>query len=64
MRNYQLTDEALSRKSREAIVRELSAIVKRDIVQGGMPYTSALRNLRRVVRQIGGVVSVASCRQP
>jgi hypothetical protein len=54
MRNYQLTNEALSKKSREAMVRELTKIVKTDIVQGGMPYTTALRNLRRLVRQIGG----------
>jgi hypothetical protein len=54
MRNYRLTPAALAAKAPGVLARELSDIVKKDIGQGGMAYKSALRNLRRLVRSIGG----------
>ncbi len=55
MRSYALSRTALAAKSRAALARELSEIVRKDIVQGGMAYNSALRDLKRAVRLIGGV---------
>jgi hypothetical protein len=55
MRNYKLTPEALAKKSRASLAKELAEIVKKDIVQGGMAYNSTMRDLKRFVRQIGGV---------
>jgi hypothetical protein len=55
MRNYKLTPEALAKRPRAELARELTGIVKKDIIQGGMAYNSVLRDLKRFVRQIGGV---------
>jgi hypothetical protein len=55
MRSYALSRTALAAKPRPALARELSEIVRKDIVQGGMAYNSALRDLKRAVRLIGGV---------
>lgn len=55
MRSYALSRTALAAKPRAALARELSEIVRKDIVQGGMAYNSALRDLKRAVRLIGGV---------
>jgi hypothetical protein len=55
MRNYMLSREALVAKPRAALARELSDIIRKDIIKGGMAYNSALRDLKRLVRQIGGV---------
>lgn len=55
MHNYKLTAAALAAKPRDVLARELTGIVRKDIVEGGMAYNSALRELKRYVRQIGGV---------
>ena len=55
MRSYRLTREALAAKPRATLARELSEIVRKDIIEGGMAYNSALRDLKRAVRQIGGI---------
>ncbi|MGZ4886833.1 MAG: hypothetical protein ACXVJK_03785, partial [Candidatus Aminicenantales bacterium] len=55
MHNYKLTAAALAAKPRDVLARELTHIVRKDIVEGGMAYNSALRELKRYVRQIGGV---------
>lgn len=55
IRSYGLSREALAAKPRAALARELGEIVRKDIVQGGMAYNSAIRDLKRMVRQIGGV---------
>jgi hypothetical protein len=55
MRDYQLSRTALASKPRAALARELAGIVRKDIIQGGMAYNSALRDLKRAVRLIGGV---------
>jgi hypothetical protein len=54
-RSYALSRTALAAKPRAALARELSEIVRKDIVQGSMAYNSALRDLKRAVRLIGGV---------
>jgi len=55
MRDYRLSRAALVAKPRATLARELTAIIRKDIIEGGMAYNSALRELKRVVRQIGGV---------
>ena len=55
MRNYKLTAAALAAKPRDVLARELTRIVRKDIIEGGMAYNSALRDLKRYVRLIGGV---------
>jgi hypothetical protein len=52
MKNYRMTPEALSKKSPAELAKALAGIVRKDIVQGGMAYNSALRDLRRLVVQI------------
>lgn len=55
MRNYVLARAALASKPAATLARELADIVRRDIVEGGAAYNSAMRDLKRAVRQIGGV---------
>jgi hypothetical protein len=55
MRIYKLSPTALRAKPRATLARELADIVRRDIVEGGMAYNTALRELKRLVRQIGGI---------
>lgn len=55
MRSYKLSKAALAAKPRATLARELSEIVRKDIIEGGMAYNSALRDLKRVVGQIGSV---------
>jgi hypothetical protein len=55
IRNYRLSKAALAAKPKATLARELSDIVRKDIIEGGMAYNSALRDLKRAVRQIGGV---------
>ena len=55
MRDYLLSRTALSSKPRAALARELADIVRKDVIQGSMAYNSALRDLKRAVRLIGGV---------
>ncbi len=55
MRNYVLSRAALASKSKAALARELADIIRKDVIRGGMAYNSALRDLKRAVRQIGGV---------
>jgi len=55
MHNYKLTAAALAAKPRDVLARELTGIVRKDIIEGGMAYNSALRDLKRCVRQMGGV---------
>jgi hypothetical protein len=55
MHNYKLTAAALAAKPRDVLARELSGILRKDIIEGGMAYNSALRDLKRSVRQIGRV---------
>lgn len=55
MRNYRLSRAALASKPPAELARELADIIRKDIIQGSMAYNSALRDLKRAVRQIGGV---------
>lgn len=55
MHNYKLTAAALAAKPRDVLARELTGILRKDIIEGGMAYNSALRDLKRSVRQIGRV---------
>jgi hypothetical protein len=55
VRSYKLTAAALAARPRDVLARELNGIVRKDIIQGGMAYNSALRDLKRYVRLIGGV---------
>ena len=54
MGNYGLSPERLAAKPRAVLARELSDIVRKDIVRANMGYNSLLRDLRRIVRQISG----------
>ncbi len=54
MKNYKLTAESFAAKPAKALVGELTDLVKKDIIQGGMGYNSVLRELRTVVRRIAG----------
>lgn len=53
MRNYVMAPAALTSKPPETLARELADIVRRDILEGGTAYNSALRDLKRTVRLIG-----------
>lgn len=53
MRNYVMARAALTSKPPETLARELADIVRRDILEGGSAYNSALRDLKRTVRLIG-----------
>ena len=55
MRNYVLAREARASKPAATLAKELADIVRRDVLEGGTAYNSALRDLKRAVRQIGGV---------
>jgi hypothetical protein len=55
MRNYKLTAAALAARPREVLARELTGLVRKDITEGSMAYNSALRDLSRYVRLIGGI---------
>jgi hypothetical protein len=52
--NYGLTPEHLAAKPRAVLARELSDIVRKDIVSGNMGYNSLIRDLKRIIRQISG----------
>lgn len=52
--NYGLTPEHLVAKPRAVLARELSDIVRKDIVSGNMGYNSLIRDLKRIIRQISG----------
>ncbi|MBE0713036.1 MAG: VWA domain-containing protein [Candidatus Aminicenantes bacterium] len=54
MKNYRLSPDSLASKPRDVLARELSELIRKDIVQGGMAYNSLMRDLKRIVRQIGG----------
>lgn len=54
MKPYSLAPDALARKSKAALSKEMQKILRKDIQQGGGDYRDTLRDLRRVVRAIGG----------
>jgi hypothetical protein len=54
MKNYRLSPDSLASKPRDVLAKELSELIRKDIVQGGMAYNSLMRDLKRIVRQIGG----------
>jgi hypothetical protein len=54
-RDYRLSRAALAAKPRATLARELTEIVRKDIIEGGMAYNNALRDLKRAVRLIGGL---------
>jgi hypothetical protein len=54
MGTYGLGPERLAAKPREVLALELIDIVRKDIIRANMGYNSLLRDLRRIVRQIGG----------
>jgi hypothetical protein len=51
---YGLTRAALLDKPRATLTRELTALLRKDIFKGGMAYNNALRDLKRVIRQLSG----------
>ena len=51
---YGLTRAALLNKPRATLARELTALLRKDIIQAGMAYNNALRNLKRIIRQLSG----------
>jgi len=54
MKPYSLTPDAMARRPMAALSKEMQQILRRDIQQGGGDYRDTLRELRRVVRAIGG----------
>lgn len=54
MKPYGLTPDALARRPMAALSKEMQQILRRDIQQGGGDYRDTIRELRRVVRAIGG----------
>ena len=53
MKNYRLSPDSLASKPRDVLAKELSELIRKDIVQGSMGYNSLMRDLKRIVRQIG-----------
>jgi len=53
MKSYRLSPDSLASKPRDLLAKELSELIRKDIVQGGMAYNSLMRDLKRIVRQIG-----------
>lgn len=54
MKPYNLAPDALAKKSKAALSREMQQILRKDIQRGGGDYRNAVRDLRRVVGAIGG----------
>jgi hypothetical protein len=54
MKNYALSPAAFAGKPRDVLARELDDIVRKDIIEGGMAYRSALSELKVLVRRISG----------
>jgi len=54
VRNYGLSAENLAAKPRAVLAQDLTKIIRRDVVQGAMAYNSLLRELKTLVRLIGG----------
>lgn len=54
MKSYKLSPDSLASKPRDVLAKELNELIRKDIVQGGMAYNSLMRDLKRIVRQIGG----------
>lgn len=54
MKSYRLSPESLASKPRDVLSKELNELIRKDIIQGGMAYNSLMRDLKRIVRQIGG----------
>lgn len=56
MKNYNLSQEALKTKPKEALSKELQSIIRRDTKIGSSNYNSLLRDLKRLVRSISTFV--------
>lgn len=54
MQSYSLAPDALAKKSKGALAREMQQILRKDIQHGGGNYRDTLRDLQRIVRTIGG----------
>jgi hypothetical protein len=53
MKNYRLSPDSLASKPRDVLAKELNELIRKDIIQGSMAYNSLMRDLKRIVRQIG-----------
>jgi len=54
MAPYSLAPDALTRKSKAALSKEMQQILRKDIQRGGGDYRNTIRDLRRIVGAIGG----------
>lgn len=54
MNSYTLAPDSLARKSKADLAKEMQQILRKDIQRGGGNYREALKDLRRIVRAIGG----------
>ena len=53
-KSYFLSSEALSRKSKEDIAKEMLKLLRKDVKIGSSAYRSQMRNLQGIVREISG----------
>ncbi len=56
MKTYEMSSKALKYKSKEAIVDDLIAILRKDAMLGSMEYRSAFTELTRITRALAGAV--------
>ena len=54
MKVYSLNEEALVKKPAESLSKEMQQILRKDIQRGGGDYRDIIKDLRRLVRSIGG----------
>jgi VWFA-related protein len=56
---YSLSQQALSSKPKDVLSKEMNQILRKDIQIGALDYRSLLRDLKRLVKSIGGEESSA-----
>jgi len=54
LRQFALSAQAMKKKSREALIKEMTGLLRKDIQESGSDYRSVLSNLKMILRSING----------
>ncbi len=54
LRQYALSPQGMKKKSKEALVKEMTGLLRKDIQESGSDYRSVLSNLKMILRSING----------
>ncbi|UCE35905.1 MAG: hypothetical protein JSW00_10075 [Thermoplasmata archaeon] len=60
MKTYEMSSKALKFKSKEAIVDDLIALLRKDAMIGSMEYRSAFTDLTRITRSLAGAMAIGA----